>query len=173
MSDKSEKDEILFLIGGNFPKPDEIPQQPSGDSESIKDWQKSAMAHWAHEAVHVNDRRHRDAMRDRICALLLFGGHLTVAEKAWLIYLLRNIDDKDIPREAKKGPPVKGDERIEFMLDVVGFVLSDESEHPNSTVDERFERAAEKLPASKQKVRAMYYSDEFKRYMENARRRWE
>ncbi len=151
----TEAQEIARLFVAGFPKPEQIADLPYGF--------KDALQLMAHEAVNVNDRRHRDDMRDRMCALLLHGGALEIAERAWLIYVLSRL--RDLPHESR-GRAIQGDERIKFMLQLIGFIEDDErkaGKNKRGDVTKRLHSAAEHFRKSFDSVNAMYKSTAFKR----------
>lgn len=154
-----EAQEIAQLFVAGFPKPEQIPNPPGGWPEYFQ--------FMAHEAVNVNDRRHRDEMRDRVCTTLLHGGALNVAERAWLIYVLSRL--KELPHESK-GRAIKGNERIEFMLQLIGFIEYEErkaGEYKPGDVTKRLHDAAEHFGKGFETVNAMYKSKAFKRLRKN------
>lgn len=154
-----EAQEIAQLFVAGFPKPEQIPNPPGGWPEYFQ--------FMAHEAVNVNDRRHRDEMRDRVYATLLHGGALNVAERAWLIYVLSKL--KELPHESK-GRAIKGNERIEFMLQLIGFIEYEErkaGEYKPGDVTKRLHDAAEHFGKGFETVNAMYKSKAFKRLRKN------
>lgn len=151
----SEAQQIAHLFVAGFPKPDQLLEPPDGMPEYLQ--------HMAHEAVNVNDRRHRDGMRDSVCSTLLHGGPLDVAERAWLIYVLSKL--KDLPHESK-GRAIRGNERIEFMLQLIGFIESEErkaGKYKPGDVTKRLHDASEHFGKGFETVNAMYKSKAFKR----------
>jgi hypothetical protein len=155
----AEAQKIAHFFVAGFPKPDQIPDPPCGLPEYRQ--------HTAHDAVNVNDRRHRDWMRDSVCSTLLHGGTLDVAERAWLIYVLSKM--KDMPHESK-GRAIKGNERIEFMLQLIGFIEYEErkaGKYKPGDVTKRLHDAAEHFGKGFESVNAMYKSKAFKRLRKN------
>lgn len=158
----SDAQEIARLFVAGFPKPDQIPHPPDGLPDYLQ--------LMAHEAVNVNDRRHRDSIRDSVCSTLLHGGALDVAERAWLIYVLSRL--KDMPHESK-GRAIRGNERILFMLQLIGFIEDDErkaGKYKRGDVTRRLEAAAAHFGNGRdyyETVCAMYKSKAFKRLRKN------
>lgn len=150
----SEAQAIAQLFVAGFPKPAQIPDPPDGLSDY--------MQLMAHEAVNVNDRRHRDGLRDSVCSTLLHGGTLDIAERAWLIYVLSKL--KELPHESK-GRAIKGNERIEFMLQLIGFIEHEErkaGKYKPGDVTKRLHDAAEHFGKGFESVNAIYKSKAFK-----------
>lgn len=116
--------------------------------------------HLAHLAVHENDKRHRDRMRETLMTKLLCGGSLSPAERAWLIYVLGNLDD--VPCECKNGRPIDGAGENFLRLALAAFWIDDEIRNPGTKrghVTARLNRAASALCKSYETVRKMYYGD--------------
>ncbi len=148
-----------FFVAG-FPKPvgADAPYVP-GEGE---DWEK-VMQGAAHAAVNINDKSHRENMRDAVTTSLLHRGALSLAERAWLIYVLSRL--KDLPHDSK-GRSIRGNERIEFMLQLIGFIEDDErkaGKYKPGDVTRRLHSAAEHFHKGYETVAAMYKSKEFKR----------
>lgn len=155
----SETQQIAHLFVAGFPKPEQISVPPDGFADGLQ--------LMVHEAVNVNDRMHRDSMRDIVCTTLLHGGPLEVAERAWLIYVLSKF--KDMPHESK-GRAIQGNERNEFMLQLIGFIEDEErkaGKYKRGEVTKRLHDAAEHFGKSYESVNAMYKSKEFKRLRKN------
>ncbi len=155
----AEAQQIAHLFVAGFPKPDQIPGTPDG----LPDYLQLL----AHEAVNVNDRRHRDEIRDHVCSALLHGVALNVAERAWLIYVLSKL--KDLPHESR-GRAIQSNERIVFMLQLIGFIEDDErkaGKYKRGDVTRRLHSAADHFGKSYDSVNVMYKSKEFKRLRKN------
>ena len=128
--------------------------------------------HQAHLAVHVNDIRHRGAMRETVITRLLCGNSLYPADRAWLIYVLGKLDD--IPCESKNGHPIDGDGEIFLKMKLAAFLIDDEIKNPGTKrgyIKARLNRAADAICKSYEVVRKIYYDDSFKKLLENLKER--
>lgn len=152
----ADRDAIHNLLRQGFPQPDDFPEIGDPCPENFGDL---LMQGAAYAAVNVNDKRHRDDMRMFVIEHLLAGSPLTIAERAWIIYVLSALGD--MPHESK-GAPMRGDDLAMFRCTLACFVVGDERSNPGRKVTERLRAAAEILSASYEKVRAAYYAKDFR-----------
>ena len=160
----SEAQAIAQFFVDGFPKPAGA-DDPYVPSERA-DWEEVTQS-VAHAAVNINDKYHRENMRDAVTTNLLHSGALSLAERAWLIYVLSKL--KELPHESK-GRAIKGNERIEFMLQLIGFIEADErkaGKYKPGDVTKRLHDAAEHFGKGFDSVNAMYKSKAFKRLRKN------
>lgn len=122
--------------------------------------------HLAHLAVHVNDKSHRDTMREMVMTNLLCGVPLCAAERAWLIYVLGKVDDT--PSDSKNGRPIDGYGEGLLRGALAAFLIDDEIRNPGTQrgyITSRLNRAASALCKSYEAIRKIYYDDAFKVYL--------
>ena len=154
---------IKFLLENKFPEVRESDFE-TGNGGFSEANAALAMESLAHNAVHVNDKKHRDTMRDLVCSGLAFGGELTAADRAWLIYIISKPEDM---RHESKGRATRSDDKFELTVQLIGFMHWDGNKYPNSAVDDRLKRAAEgvcsKHSHSYSTLKALYYSDDYKK----------
>ena len=152
--------------------------------------------YFAYRAVNVNSRKNRDFMMSEVRDLLFNGEHLPMAARAWLIYVLIHCDGrpiireivnlllntallpinsrallyrslgslKDIPHETKGRPIASQSEFKEALLD---FLNETGVPIPRGQVVARLKMAAERMPASYEKIRRIYYSKGFQERLLN------
>ena len=117
----------------------------------------------AHRAVHVNDKCHRDSMRQTVSDKLLLGSPLYPADRAWIIYVLAKL--KDMPHEAK-GRATRSDEKRELALDLIAFMQNDRRVNPGRSIDQRLHHASVELnskkPQSYSTLKNLYHSNLYK-----------
>lgn len=157
MSDKS-RDEVIRLIVDKFPAvpEEEMAIAPKGPSE---DAYSAFMKHLAHLAIHENDKRNRDSMADCVRTKLFSGEALSVGERAWLLYVLAKLPD--MPHEAK-GRAIRSEERMQLILQLIGFINSESVKNRAKTVTKRLDLAASEFRKSYETIRALYYSASYK-----------
>jgi len=145
---------------------------------------------YAHNAVNVNSRKHRDHMRREVSTLLFNGEPLPTAARAWLIYVLGHCDEMPLTREVStllfNGEPLptaarawlfhglgklkdmphecKGRriiDRSEFKNALLEFIIKTGAPIPRGQVVKRLQAASGELNASYEKIRNIYYSKAF------------
>ena len=164
--EKQKRERIKFLLEQNFPEVLESDIEALGEGFTGAH-EALLMEIEAHRAVHVNDKRHRDAMLTHVQDSLLCGGCLSAAERAWLVYVLNKLDD--MPCECKNGRPIDGNEEVLNRLALIAFIIDDEMKNPDKGrghITARLKRAADKLSKSYEAVRKVYYSKGFGRWLE-------
>ncbi|MBP6710382.1 MAG: hypothetical protein KA150_03955 [Propionivibrio sp.] len=128
--------------------------------------------HLAHLAVHVNDKSHRDTMREVVTTHLLCGAPLCAAERAWLIYVIGKVDDT--PSESNNGRPIDGYGERLLRGALAVFLIDDEIRNPGTKrgyITARLNRAASTLCKSYESIRKIYYDASFKVYLNRRKER--
>lgn len=149
---------IQELIKNGFPEqawamPGEVGHDPAALYEN-------EAGDLAHLAVNSNDKTCREVMRSSVTDVLFNGGQLPVAARAWLIFVLANL--KDLPHNGK-GRPKDGLAELQTLLRLLKFVEDDEETFPSKAIQVRIEDAAKMFNKSYESIRAIYYSDRFKK----------
>jgi len=111
---------------------------------------------YAHNAVNVNSRKHRDHMRREVSTLLFNGEPLPTAARAWLFHGLGKL--KDMPHECKGRRII---DRSEFKNALLEFIIKTGAPIPRGQVVKRLQAASGELNASYEKIRNIYYSKAF------------
>jgi len=165
----AEKQKIRNLINQRFPEP--APGADPAPGAGL------LFERYAHNAVNVNSRKHRDHMRREVTALLFNGEPLPAAARAWLIYVLAHYDEMPLTREVNallfNNEPLpaaarawlfyglgnlkdlphecKGRplaDRSEFKNALLEFIIKTGAPIPRGQVVKRLQAAAEVLQAS-------------------------
>lgn len=170
-------EDVMHLLRSNFPKPED-----GFDISELERFNEVVMQNAAYEAVHVNDRYFRDSMRGHIMEHLMAGASLTVAERAWLVYVLRYL--KDTPHEnANGGRPVEMYDGKMFLVHLLGYVVEYERLHQGKKINKTkmLEAATREFFPAKpdddddlkaySKVKSAYYSKSFARLKESLQER--
>ena len=156
---------VIDLLREGFPMPPDVPYE---SSMRFEDLAEIGMQARAHEAVNLNDKSIRAEMVLTVCENLMAGCALTVAERAWLIYVLNRL--KDVPHKSRGRRLIQRDQRLEFLMHLIGFIEQDKRQSKNQkrgAVTERLHKAADHFCKSFDVIEKAYKSKEYRNLRKN------
>lgn len=162
----SDVKSIQHLIRAKFPCPTRAWGERTKWLESASEAEKTEEYYLslAHMAVNSNDKDYREIMGSHMIGRLTAGEELPIAARAWLIYVLSNLND--FPHEGR-GAPAKGRQFLERQTDLARFMAEHREQHPKCKVTERLQAAASHMNLSYETVRSIYYSNGYKQIVKS------
>jgi hypothetical protein len=168
-----ERKRVLDLLEDCFPEPshptiDELRSRPP---DELNGWNSQNLAH---QAVHEYDPYFREQFALGVCEKLLDGAAMTVPERAWLIYVLKNagtaitkkarVFPNNLPNEYKGRAPTPPLDKVALMLSL-GIAMETDGGSKRDAV-QRLTNAAKSMNKGYETVRAIYYSPNYKWFSE-------
>jgi hypothetical protein len=180
MNGSQYRQHIIQILEDEFPQPADLPTVLTGGGsiEARMERHEQIMqlstdperffATMAHSATHVNDKEWRDRIKTVAINLLASGSELPPSARAWLIFVLSNLDDVPHFAMGSKGKPVAPFKRVRDIFDLAKFLADrhgGKCPEQLSSIDQ--DAALISLHMSASKVRKLFDSDEFKKTVEN------
>ena len=171
--DSEDIRQIQLMISRGFPAPPATPPLQGETTREQRQAHHDAEAatffdRLAHRAVNSNQKRDRDWMRSYATDFLLHGKPLPIAMRAWLLYVLGNVEDMPHAAMDDPGRPPDDYQRLCDLNHLANFLAKRHNgKCPSKLTSIDKDAAVHELCMSASAVRKLFDCEDFKTLVAN------